>query len=146
MFWGWSSGETTQTIGEIQPVQCTTCFLSTFDMVNVADLDLLEQVLGGGEPVMVAVLGDDLVTRLHGRNAVVPEAERLELVSNLRITGDVMLVTDLDQATGPDWRLVTDEESLADVADEVITAHRHSASPELLNALAHGHEAEEVLA
>ncbi len=118
-----------------------TCFISTFDMVNVADLDLLGQVIDGDGQVVVAVLSDDLVAQLHGRGAVVPEAERLELVRNLRITDQVVLVEDLAEVAGREWRVVTDEESLAEVADEVITPNRRSASPELLNALAHGHQA-----
>lgn len=112
-----------------------TFLLSTFDMVNIADLDLLRQAAGDGGEVVVGVLSDELVEQLHGRPAVVPDHERLELVSNLRVTEEVVLVKSLDHLPA-DARIVTDEPALADRADEVLEPARRSASPELLAALA----------
>ena len=109
--------------------------VSTFDMVNVADLDLLRQVDQRCEEMVIAVLSDELVTSLHGRPAVVPEAERLELVRNLRISDKVLLCTKLDDLPS-DGELLTDKESLAYRASAVLTPARRSASPELLAALA----------
>lgn len=113
------------------------CVVSSFDMLNIADLDLLGQVSARCDEMVVAVLSDELVDRLHGRPAVVPEAERLELVRCLRATGEVRLVTSLDEFDV--HPLFSDEEALAAHVDELLEPTRRSASPELLSALAHGH-------
>lgn len=119
-------------------MQSKACVVSTFDMVNIADLDLLRQAMVDDRPVAVGVLGDQLVTQLHGRGPVVGQDERLELVRSLRVTQEVFLCNDLNDLIERDWWLLTDEGALAELADELIEPARRSASPELLNALAHG--------
>ncbi|MGO4956989.1 hypothetical protein ACTQ49_06915 [Luteococcus sp. Sow4_B9] len=118
-------------------------FVSTFDMVNVADLDLLRQAREVSDDVTVAVLGDAEAERLHGRAPVVPEQERLGLVQALRITKEVVMCRSITElpVKGGDQVLLTDEEGLADLADVILIPQRRSASPQLRAALAHAPEA-----
>lgn len=111
--------------------------VSTFDMLNVQDLDLIDQVKGVSDEVVVAVLGDDEVTRLHGRPPVVPEQERLGLVQALRDMGETVLCESVDELPA-DGAVYTDEQGLATKADVLLLARRKSSSPELLRALAYG--------
>ncbi|MFC6358102.1 hypothetical protein [Luteococcus peritonei] len=114
--------------------------MSTFDMVNIADLDLLAQVRERSDEMVVAVLGDAEATRLHGRPPVVPESERLGLVGALRNLGQVVLCHSIDDIpSGGEVTVYTDEELLVDRADVLLTPARRSASAELRNALDHGH-------
>ncbi len=114
--------------------------ISTFDMVNVADLDLLDQVQQACDEVTVVVLGDDYAERLHGRAPVIPEDERHGLVSALRSTDEVVLCQQEDQLPrrgGPDATLYSDEQALVGKVDVVLTPTRRSASSQLRNALNH---------
>ena len=112
--------------------------VSTFDMVNIADLDLLRQVRDLSDEMVVAVLGDDEAARLHGRAPVVPESERLGLVRALRGLGDVVLCRSVDEIPSQGCTVYTDEELLARRADVLLTTTRRSASSQLRNALDHG--------
>lgn len=114
--------------------------ISTFDMVNIADLDLLDQVQRVCDEVTVVVLGDDYAERLHGRAPVIPEAERHGLVSALRSTAEVVLCEQDDQLPRrgePGVTLYSDERALAGKVDVVLTPTRRSASSQLRNALDH---------
>lgn len=115
------------------------CVVSTFDMVNVADLDLLDQVRQASDEMTVVVLADEVATALHGRAPVVPERERIDLVAALRDLDQVLLCTHLDQLPGEGVTLYSDEELLADRVDVLLAPRRRSASGELRRALAHGH-------
>lgn len=115
--------------------------VSTFDMVNVADLDLLRQVQEKSDEMAVGVLTDELATQLHGRAPVVPQEERLGLVEALRVTDEVVLCGDAEALAREGFVVYTDEEELAAKVDVVLVPARRSASPELRAALAHGHVA-----
>lgn len=54
------------------------------DLLNVRDLDLVGQARACCSRLVVGVLSDDLVLRLHGRRPVVPCGERLQLAAHLR--------------------------------------------------------------
>lgn len=114
--------------------------ISTFDMVNVADLDLLDQVQQVCDEVTVVVLGDDYAERLHGRAPVIPENERHGLVAALRSTDEVVLCEQEEQLPRrgeADVTLYSDEKGLAGKVDVVLTPTRRSASSQLRNALDH---------
>lgn len=115
----------------------TAYVVSTFDMVNVADLDLLEQVRRAADEVVVLVLGDREAARLHGRAPVVPEGERLGLVDALRETAEVRLLRSVDElpARREDVAIYTDEPALREVADVLLAPWRRSSSLQLRAAL-----------
>jgi len=58
--------------------------IGDFDMVDVGHLDLLAQVGGLCDQVVVGVLSDNEVLRVNGRSAIVPQNERLAIVEALR--------------------------------------------------------------
>lgn len=56
----------------------------SFDLLNVADLDVIDQARQKCDRLIVGVYSDSYAERVNGRSPVVPAAERLELVSHVR--------------------------------------------------------------
>lgn len=69
--------------------------IGAFDLLNVSDLDVIDQALSRCDELSVNVLDDDAVEQLYGRPAVIPAAERAELVGHVR---GVAAVTVYDEA------------------------------------------------
>jgi cytidyltransferase-like protein len=57
---------------------------STFDLLNVSDLDVIAQARRSCDSLLVGVFSDEHVERIFGRRPVVPLTERLELVRHVR--------------------------------------------------------------
>ena len=87
-----------------------------FDLFHVGHLTLLRGARGRCRRLVVGVASDEYVERLKGRPAVVPCAERVEIVSALGIVDDVVVDGHLDKRVvwrrerfdaifkGDDWR------------------------------------------
>lgn len=112
--------------------------VSSFDLLNVAHLDVIDQAAARCARLVVGVLPDDEVELLTGRPPVVPLSERLALVRHVRGVDEVV-EHDLEQhrALGPDLTLVVAGED-PDTGTEavVLQPRRHSSSAVLLAALA----------
>lgn len=65
--------------------------LGTFDLLNVGDLDLVEQVSASSSQVVLAVYSDEHVASRLGRPPVVPLHERLALLNHLRGVDEVVV-------------------------------------------------------
>lgn len=74
----------------------TAVALSAFDIVDVADLDVVRRAAVECDRVEARVLGDDTVLRLTGRPPIVPEHERLAIVRSLRDVAQAELFSDSD--------------------------------------------------
>lgn len=74
----------------------TAVALSAFDIVDVADLDVVRRAAVECGRVEARVLGDDTVLRLTGRPPIVPEHERLAIVRSLRDVAQAELFSDSD--------------------------------------------------
>ena len=73
-------------------MQVDTAFLlSTFDLVNSGDIDVLRQAAAESERVEARVLTDAAVRAVSGRDPVVPANERLEIVGSLREVADARM-------------------------------------------------------
>jgi len=68
-----------------------------FDLLNVADIELVRQARGFCDRLVVGVLSDEAVEDLTGRPPVVPLSERLTLVGHLRGVDLALLHHDADQ-------------------------------------------------
>ena len=66
----------------------TAYLLSTFDLVNVGDVDVVRQAAAESDRVEARVLSDDAVREVTGVSPVVPARERLEIVGSLREIAD----------------------------------------------------------
>lgn len=66
----------------------TGYLLSTFDMVDVGDVDVVQQAAEQTDRVEVRVLSDAAVTGITGRPPVMPVGERLEIAGSMREVGD----------------------------------------------------------
>jgi cytidyltransferase-like protein len=107
----------------------------SFDLFNVAHLDLIASARERCDRLVVAVLADDEVLRRSGRPPVVPLAERLEIVSQVRGVDSVVVHVEVpgrDEAT-----LLVPQDELASWPAEAVAlpAGRTSSSPVLRRAL-----------
>lgn len=69
----------------------TAYLLSTFDLVNVGDVDVVRQAAAESDRVEARVLSDDAVREVTGVSPVVPARERLEIVGSLREIADAAI-------------------------------------------------------
>lgn len=112
---------------------------SSFDLINVRDLDLISQAVARCSRLIVGVLSDDMVERLSGRRPVVPLVERMALVRHVRGV-DEAVVQDTTQLSGLDLDAViftvADEPAVVDTdCAVVLTATRDTESVILRHAL-----------
>ncbi|MEV5176820.1 adenylyltransferase/cytidyltransferase family protein [Streptomyces flaveolus] len=87
-----------------------------YDLFHIGHLNILRQARRHCDRLIVGVATDDLVKRLKGRPPVVPLAERLEIVSNLRCVDVAVVESEEDKLEtwkrigfhvifkGDDWR------------------------------------------
>ena len=107
----------------------------SFDLFNVAHLDLIASALERCDRLVLAVLADDEVLRRTGRPPVVPLAERLEIVANVRGV-DSAVVHAAAPGRGEATLLVPEDERASWPAEAVaLPPGRTSSSPVLRQAL-----------
>lgn len=110
----------------------------SFDLINVADLDIIGQAARRCSHLIVGVFSDELCETVFGRLPVIPLVERVELVRHVRGVGDVVVhhSHDIQPDAGVVVFAVAGSPSGCRVAGSVLlTPTRHSASPVLRNAL-----------
>lgn len=73
--------------------------VSSFDMLNIADLDVLHQVTNRCPALTVAVLSDRAVEVALGRPPIVPLHERIAILEHVRGVTDVI---ELDGFVAPE--------------------------------------------
>ncbi|MGI3782165.1 MAG: adenylyltransferase/cytidyltransferase family protein [Janthinobacterium lividum] len=73
-----------------------------FDLVTVAQLDVIEQARGRCDRLVARVHTDEQVRRIEGLAPVMPLDERMSLVAALRAVDDVDVTTDLTADDLPD--------------------------------------------
>lgn len=74
----------------------TVATFGTFDVFHVGHLRLLNRARGLGDRLIVGVSSDALNVSKKGRSPVFSQAERLEIVSNLKCVSEVFLEESLD--------------------------------------------------
>jgi cytidyltransferase-like protein len=110
--------------------------VSSFDLLNVGDLDVLRQARQRCDRLIVAVLSDSDVETRTGLPPIVQMSERLAIVQAVRgVDEAVPFDPERLAALQPDL-LMTD--SSADVGGEVLMPRRHTSSP-LLEAVLAAH-------
>ena len=72
-----------------------------FDMLHIGHLNILSSAAARCDRLIVGVATDDSLERMKGRPPIVPQAERMALVSALRMVDAV--VPDLDQDKRLAW-------------------------------------------
>ena len=72
-----------------------------FDMLHIGHLNILTSAAARCDRLVVGVATDDSLERMKGRPPIVPQAERMALVSALRMVDAV--VPDLDQDKRLAW-------------------------------------------
>ena len=72
-----------------------------FDMLHIGHLNILNSAAARCDRLIVGVATDDSLERMKGRPPIVPQAERMALVSALRMVDAV--VPDLDQDKRLAW-------------------------------------------
>ena len=72
-----------------------------FDMLHIGHLNILPSAAARCDRLVVGVATDDSLERMKGRPPIVPQAERMALVSALRMVDAV--VPDLDQDKRLAW-------------------------------------------
>lgn len=87
-----------------------------FDMFHVGHLNILRSAAANCDHLIVGVASDEYVERLKGQLPVVPQAERIEIVSHFRFVDEVILDGSEDKTIawsqrpfdvifkGDDWR------------------------------------------
>lgn len=87
-----------------------------YDLFHIGHLNILRRARLHCDRLIAGVASDDLVVRLKGRSPVVPLAERLEIVSNLRCVDVAVVESEEDKLAtwrrigfhvifkGDDWR------------------------------------------
>ncbi|WP_257183088.1 adenylyltransferase/cytidyltransferase family protein [Corynebacterium cystitidis] len=73
-----------------------------FDMFHIGHLNILRKARERCEHLVVGVATDESLVRMKGRPPVVPLAERIEIISSLRLVDEV--VTDIDLNKQIAWR------------------------------------------
>jgi hypothetical protein len=107
----------------------------SFDLFNVAHLDLIAAANARCDRLVLGVLDDAEVLLRTGRPPVVPLAERLEIVANVRGV-DSVVVHDVTRDPGEDVLMVAEDELSTWPVDAVpLPAGRTSRSPALRHAL-----------
>lgn len=66
-------------------------------MFHIGHLNLLNHAKMQCEKLIVGVNSDELVMQYKNKKTVIPEAERLEIVKNIKAVDDAMLVNTLDK-------------------------------------------------
>ena len=109
----------------------------SFDLLNVAHLDVIGQARARCTRLVVGVLPDDEVEQLTGRPPVVPLAERVTLVGHVRGVDEVVEHDpERHRALRPDLTfVVAGEDPGTDVEAVVLEPRRRSSSAVLLAAL-----------
>jgi cytidyltransferase-like protein len=112
--------------------------VSSFDLMNVGHLDVIDQAQQLCARLVVGVLTDGEVEVLTGRSPVVPLEERLALVRHVRgISGAVVHGSQEQRALAPDRSFEIDGEDLEGPDGAVrLAPRRRTASDVLLAALA----------
>lgn len=115
---------------------------SSFDMINVRDLDVIAQANALCTRLVVGVFTDEFAEDQHGRRPVVPLSERVALLQHIRGVDRVVVHSGeaLQSVLGVDDDHVTftisDEGTLATSGDRVeLTPGRTTSSLALRNAL-----------
>ena len=90
--------------GSVTPVDVGR-LTGAFDLVTVAQLDVIEQARSRCDRLVARVLTDEQVRRIEGLDPVMPLDERVSLVAALRVVDDVDVASDaqldaLDQPHG----------------------------------------------
>lgn len=116
----------------------TGVLISSFDLYNVADLDVLRQAGERCDRLVVAVLTDAGVESLTGLPPVVPEHERLAIVAAVAEVADAILYDPDDVAALKPDVLFTDASLPLDA--EVLFPRERTAS-EVLRAVLNAHAA-----
>ncbi|MBI3358416.1 MAG: adenylyltransferase/cytidyltransferase family protein [Nitrospirae bacterium] len=66
----------------------------TFDLLHAGHIEYLKKARALGDYLVVAVLSDAVVARLHGKTRpFVPQKERMEVLSSFAMVDRVMLLT-----------------------------------------------------
>lgn len=68
----------------------------TFDVFHIGHLNILKRARLHGDTLIVGVSSDRLNNEKKGRGPVYPEAERLEIVRNVKAVSDVFLEDSLE--------------------------------------------------
>lgn len=111
----------------------------SFDLLNVADLDLLEQAREHCSTLVVGVFSDDLAHARSGRRPVVPLAERMALVSRVRGVGEVLVHDDNTRPFAVDRTFaIAGEPAIGSGPLWWLSPRRQTSSPVLRQALARG--------
>ncbi len=106
----------------------------SFDLFNVAHIDLVAAARERCDRLVVGVLDDDEVRTRTGRPAVVPLAERLEIASSVRGVDEVVVHAPADVPAAA-VVLVAEDDVEAWPGSVALPAPRRSASPVLSHAL-----------
>lgn len=113
---------------------------NSFDLVNVAHLDLIDQARQYCGRLVLGVFSDEYVAERHGRPPVVPLSERMALVSHLEGV-DAVVVHDVSTPVGGDdvrvFRVAGSGE-VGGTDDWLLQPTRESSSPTLRKALRPG--------
>lgn len=87
-----------------------------FDVLHVGHLNLLERAKNECEYLIVGVTGDEIIEKTKNHTPVIPQSERMRIVSALRCVDEVVLQDDLDKVkaweklhydvlfSGSDWK------------------------------------------
>lgn len=109
---------------------------STFDLLNVRDLDLIEQAAARCDYLVVGVFTDDLVEERSGRRPIVPIDERVRLVAGLRGVGEARVHAGWPEGDETMFALQEDADLVVESRHPVIVrARRESRSGILRQAL-----------
>ena len=68
-----------------------------YDMFHIGHLNLLNHAKMQCGKLIVGVNSDELVMKYKNKKTVIPEAERLEIIKNIKAVDEAMLVTTLDK-------------------------------------------------
>jgi len=116
----------------------TTGYLaSSFDLLNVAHLDVIAQARAQCDELVVAVFSDELAAAVTGRPPVVPLEERMVLVGHVRGVSEVVVhQSPVDPDLGAELAFTVADQVPPDLTDAVpLVPRRESASETLLAAL-----------
>ena len=114
--------------GSVRPVEVGR-LTGAFDLVTVAQLDVIEQARGRCTRLVARVRTDAQVERLEGLAPVMPLDERVRLVAALRAVDDVDVATDGDLATDPGRGLAYVFADVASPAQEEVLRPRPDGRP-----------------
>lgn len=112
-----------------------------FDLLNVSDLDAIGQAQELCDRLTVGVYSDELIEHFHGLPAIVPMAERVELVKHIRGVDEVVVHDEVgsEVVRRADRHFLVQGDRVPPVADAAIrwlVPARTTASPQIREALA----------